>query len=113
MEFVRALPTMSELDQISTERLLEIFLRTKQLKSAVPTELALRAPLVQNRANIMSKLWRTGFVLDDAEFKARDYDELQFVTTFMTSEQRKQMAYQAQTHYSQLFDEVTDAYLND
>ena len=23
------------------------------------------------------------------------------------------MAYQAQTHYSQLFDEVTDAYLND
>lgn len=56
MKFVRALPTMSELDQISTERLLEIFLRTKQLKSAVPTELALRAPLVQNRANIMSKL---------------------------------------------------------
>lgn len=31
----------------------------------------------------------------------------------MSLEQRRLMAYEAQTHYSQLFEEVTDAYLSD
>lgn len=45
VESVRSLANISELDQISTERLLEIFLKTERLKAVIPTGLALRAPL--------------------------------------------------------------------
>ena len=89
-----------DLDQISAERLIEVFLRTPGLKSAIPTPLALRAPLTQNRASLMAKLKKTGFALGDADLKTYEYDELQFSTQFMGLEQRRHMAYEALAHYS-------------